>query len=84
MIPLACPTFVPLVESNEYEGEFARNMVMETLSPLKKEQFDTVILGCTHYPLLQKHIEEAVGEHVKVLSSAEETAQDVQEYLQLS
>ncbi|MFJ8063242.1 glutamate racemase [Psychrobacillus sp. NPDC096426] len=81
VIPLACPTFVPLVESNEYEGEFARNMVMETLLPLKKEQFDTVILGCTHYPLLQKHIEEAVGHNVKVLSSAEETAQDVVEYL---
>ncbi|TQR16161.1 glutamate racemase [Psychrobacillus soli] len=81
VIPLACPTFVPLVESNEYEGEFARNMVMETLLPLKNEQFDTVILGCTHYPLLQKYIEEAVGENVKVLSSAEETAQDVIEYL---
>ena len=81
VIPLACPTFVPLVESNEYEGEFARNMVMETLLPLKNEQFDTVILGCTHYPLLQKHIEEAVGQNVKVLSSAEETAQDVMEYL---
>lgn len=81
VIPLACPTFVPLVESNEYEGEFARNMVMETLLPLKNEQFDTVILGCTHYPLLQKHIEEAVGNNVKVLSSAEETAQDVMEYL---
>ncbi|MCZ8542034.1 glutamate racemase [Psychrobacillus psychrodurans] len=81
VIPLACPTFVPLVESNEYEGEFARNMVMEKLAPLKREQFDTVILGCTHYPLLQKHIEEAVGNHVKVLSSAEETAHDVKEYL---
>ena len=81
VIPLACPTFVPLVESNEYEGEFARNMVMETLMPLKKEQFDTVILGCTHYPLLQKHIEDAVGKDVKVLSSAEETAHDVKEYL---
>ncbi|SER88897.1 glutamate racemase [Psychrobacillus sp. OK032] len=81
VIPLACPTFVPLVESNEYEGEFAKSMVMETLLPLKNEQFDTVILGCTHYPLLQKHIEEAVGQNVKVLSSAEETAQDVMEYL---
>ena len=36
VIPLACPTFVPLVESNEYEGEFARNMVFETLSTIKK------------------------------------------------
>ena len=81
VIPLACPTFVPLVESNEYEGEFARNMVFETLLPLKSEQFDTVILGCTHYPLLQKHIEEAVGSSVNVLSSAEETAHDVMQYL---
>ncbi|WP_313891663.1 glutamate racemase [Psychrobacillus sp.] len=81
VIPLACPTFVPLVESNEYEGEFARNMVYDTLLPLKGEQFDTVILGCTHYPLLQKYIEEAVGNNVKVLSSGEETAQDVLEYL---
>ena len=54
---------------------------LKRLAPLKKEQFDTVILGCTHYPLLQKHIEEAVGQNVKVLSSAEETAQDVMEYL---
>ncbi|WP_342598541.1 glutamate racemase [Psychrobacillus sp. FSL H8-0483] len=81
VIPLACPTFVPLVESNEYEGEFARNMVFETLLPLRAEQFDTVILGCTHYPLLQKHIEEVVGNNVSVLSSAEETAHDVMEYL---
>ncbi|ALC84809.1 glutamate racemase [Bacillus sp. FJAT-22090] len=81
VIPLACPTFVPLVESNEYEGEFARNMVFNTLLPLQNEQFDTVILGCTHYPLLQKYIEEAVGPQVKVLSSAEETAQEVLEYL---
>ncbi|PZX07026.1 glutamate racemase [Psychrobacillus insolitus] len=81
VIPLACPTFVPLVESNEYEGEFARKMVYDTLLPLKDEQFDTVILGCTHYPLLQKHIEEAVGDKVKVLSSAQETAHEVLDYL---
>jgi glutamate racemase len=81
VIPLACPTFVPIVESNEYEGEFARDMVFNTLLPLKNEQFDTVILGCTHYPLLQKYIEESVGPHVIVLSSAEETAQEVLEYL---
>ena len=81
VIGLACPTFVPIVESNEYEGEFARKMVFEALAPLKTEQFDTVILGCTHYPLLQKHIEEAVGDTIHVLSSAEETAHDVKEYL---
>lgn len=81
IIPLACPAFVPLVESDEYEGAFAKKLVEKTLEPLKKETFDTLILGCTHYPLLQKHIEEVVGEHVTVLSSAEETANDVLQLL---
>ncbi|MGB3261445.1 glutamate racemase [Paenisporosarcina sp.] len=76
-VPLACPAFVPLVESGEYEGDFAKALVEKTLEPLQKESFDTLILGCTHYPLLQDHIERAVGPHVKVLSSAEETADEV-------
>ena len=80
-VSLACPPFVPLVESGEYEGEFAKDLVAKTLEPLKKEAFDTLILGCTHYPLLQKHIAEAVGPDVTVLSSAEETADDVYETL---
>lgn len=78
---LACPKFVPLVESDEYEGEFARNMVRETLAPLKAEAFDTIILGCTHYPLLQRFIEKEVGPSVTVLSSAAETAKDVENHL---
>ncbi|MFC4355981.1 glutamate racemase [Chryseomicrobium palamuruense] len=78
---LACPTFVPLVESNEYDGDFAYKMVQEALAPLKIKSFDTVILGCTHYPLLQPHIEKVVGPGVTVLSSAEETANDVKDYL---
>lgn len=81
IIPLACPTFVPLVESGEYEGEFASKLIEEGLKPLKNEQFDTVILGCTHYPILQKHIEATVGEEVNVLSSAGETAKDVEAHL---
>jgi len=81
IVPFACPAFVPLVESDQYEGEFAKDLVAKTLEPLKKETFDTLILGCTHYPLLQKHIEEVVGEHVTVLSSAEETAEDVMQLL---
>lgn len=81
IIPLACPTFVPLVESGEYEGEFASKLIKDGLKPLKKEQFDTVILGCTHYPILQSHIEAVVGKDVSVLSSAEETAKDVEAHL---
>ncbi|MGK7377933.1 glutamate racemase [Planococcus sp. 1R117A] len=81
VVQLACPRFVPLVESDEYEGEFARRMVQETLSQLEGETFDTAILGCTHYPLLQGFIEEVLGDGVQVLSSAKETAKDVERHL---
>lgn len=79
--PLACPTFVPLVESGEYEGVFSYELVKEGLKELDGKRFDTVILGCTHYPILQKQIEAAVGHEVNVLSSAEETAKDVEAIL---
>ncbi len=79
--PLACPTFVPLVESGEYEGQFSFDLVKEGLEPLSGIRYDTVILGCTHYPILQKQIEAAVGSGVTVLSSAEETAKDVESIL---
>lgn len=79
---LACPRLVPLVESGEYEGEFAQNLVAETLAPLKSSKFDTMILGCTHYPIIQSLIEKVVGDQVHVVSSAEETAKHVKEILQ--
>lgn len=81
VVQLACPKFVPLVESDEYEGDFARRMVWETLSQLDNKSFDTAILGCTHYPLLQGFIEEKFGPAVTVLSSASETAKDVENHL---
>ncbi len=81
IVPLACPAFVPLVESGEYEGDFAKGLVERTLEPLKNQSFDTLILGCTHYPLLQDYIEKAVGSNITVLSSAEETADDVDDIL---
>lgn len=81
IVQLACPKFVPLVESDEYEGDFARKMVQETLSHLENKSFDTAILGCTHYPLLQGFIEEKLGPSVTVLSSASETAKDVENHL---
>lgn len=81
IVPFACPAFVPLVESAQYDSAFAKELIAKTLEPLKNEAFDTLILGCTHYPLLQKHIEDAVGQHVTVLSSAEETAEDVMRLL---
>lgn len=74
---LACPKFVPLVESGEYEGSVAKKIVAETLRPLKNKGLDTLILGCTHYPLLEPLIKNIMGKSVKVISSGEETAREV-------
>lgn len=73
---LACPNFVPLVESGEFEGALAEKIVRQTLQPLKNKDMDTLILGCTHYPLLEPLIKQVMGEHVKVISSGDETARE--------
>jgi len=79
---LACPTFVPLVEEGLYKSEEAKKEVEKTLSVLDASTFDTAILGCTHYPLLEQYISEALPAHVRVISSAEETARDVKRVLE--
>lgn len=76
-VSLACPKFVPLVESGEYRGPLAKKIVAETLKPLKNKGLDTLILGCTHYPLLQPLIQNVMGNYVNVISSGEETASEV-------
>jgi glutamate racemase len=73
---LACPKFVPLVESGEFEGEIVGRVVAETLHPLKKTKIDTLILGCTHYPLLGPVISRYMGKGVQVISSGDETARE--------
>lgn len=74
---LACPKFVPLVESGESDGPVAKKVVAETLAPLKNKGLDTLILGCTHYPHLEGVIKNTMGSHVSVISSGEETAREV-------
>jgi glutamate racemase len=77
----ACPLFVPLVE----EGWTANTVVAMTveayLGSLKQSGIDTLILGCTHYPLLKKAIGKFMGDGVTLVDSAEETAKDVGELL---
>ncbi|TDL34381.1 glutamate racemase [Jeotgalibacillus sp. S-D1] len=75
--PLACPKFVPLVESGEHAGSMAKKIVAETLYTLKSTKIDTLILGCTHYPLLQPIIEQYLGSSITVISSGDETAREV-------
>ena len=77
----ACPLLVPLVEEGWVENDVARSTVATYLSSLKQSGIDTLILGCTHYPLLKKTIAVYLGDHVELIDSAEETAKVVVETL---
>ncbi|HEX5582013.1 MAG TPA: glutamate racemase [Gemmatimonadaceae bacterium] len=72
-----CPLFVPLVEEGWTEHEAARLVAFEYLAPLARAAVDTLVLGCTHYPLLKRLIGETVGRDVRLIDSAEETAAEV-------
>jgi glutamate racemase len=69
---LACPLFVPLVEEGWTEGEIARLVAEKYLAPLKEKNVDTIVLGCTHYPLLKQVIGE-VMRNADIIDSAVET-----------
>jgi glutamate racemase len=73
----ASPTFVVLVERGDTTSREVREAAARYLAPLKKEGVDTVILGCTHYPLLSGMLQLELGADVVLVSSAEETAKDV-------
>jgi glutamate racemase len=73
----ACPDFVELAESGDTNGRKAIEVAEGYLTELKDAGVDTLILGCTHYPLLQGIIQYVMGPNVLLVSSAEETAKDV-------
>jgi glutamate racemase len=73
----ACPRFVEFVEAGVTSGSELFAVAEEYLAPLKAAQIDTLVLGCTHYPLLAGAIQYVMGEDVTLVSSAEETAYDV-------
>jgi glutamate racemase len=77
----ACPLFVEFVERGDTTSPVVMSAAHEYLAPLVEAGVDTLILGCTHYPLLRGAIHHVMGNDVLLLSSAEETAQDVYETL---
>ncbi|MGX6961461.1 glutamate racemase [Vagococcus xieshaowenii] len=77
VVELACPRFVPLVESKSYQTPLAKKVVAETLQPLMNQKIDTLILGCTHYPLLRPIIQNVIGHDVTLVDSGAETISDV-------
>ena len=77
LFPKACPRFVEFVEDGVTSGDELFAVAEEYLSPLRAAQIDTLVLGCTHYPLMSAAIQYVMGEDVTLVSSAEETAFDV-------
>ena len=73
----ACPEFVPFVEQGKTSGREVLEVVRGYVAPLREAGVDTLVLGCTHYPLLSGVIQLAVGDEVALVSSAEETSKDV-------
>ena len=77
----ACPLLVPLVEEGWTDKPETKMVLKKYLRPLKEKQIDTLILGCTHYPLLIKDLARIMGKNVKVINPAEATAKKLAEYL---
>jgi glutamate racemase len=73
----ACPLFVPLVEEGWTDNGVVEMAIKAYLGSLKQSGIDTLVLGCTHYPLLKKAIRKFMGKGVRLVDSAEETASEV-------
>ncbi len=74
----ACPSFVPFIESEGYLNKNEADIIIsETLKDTINLGMDTVVLGCTHYPILKKDIEQYYGNEIKVISSGREAAREV-------
>ena len=77
----ACPLFVPLAEEGWIDHQATRIIAEEYLNELKQKDIDTLILGCTHYPILKDIIQDVVGKNVTLIDSGSAAAVEVEAYL---
>jgi len=79
----ACPLWAPLIENNEYNSEgadyFIRKNINELLS--QSNDIDTILLACTHYPLLLEKIRKLVPDHIKIIPQGKIVAESLEDYL---
>jgi glutamate racemase len=84
VIERACPLFVSLAEEGWAETDVARSVAAEYLQEMKENGVGTLVLGCTHYPILRRVIQETMGDGVRLIDSGEATAQDVETLLAMN
>lgn len=79
----ACPMWVPLVENNEHKGDGADYFIQKHIRNIlsKNTDIDTLLLACTHYPLLKEKIEKHLPSHVKLITQGEIVAESLKDYL---
>jgi len=77
----ACPLFVPLVEEGWINSNVTKEVIKEYLSDLKNKGIDTLILACTHYPILEKTIKEVLGNKINIVNPAESLAKELKYFL---
>ena len=77
----ACPLFVPLAEEGWWDDPVTREVAERYLSELREQDVDTLIMGCTHYPLIRKIIGEVMGDQVTLINPAYETVQEAKRML---
>lgn len=82
VVATPCPLFVPLVEEGWLVDPITQETAIRYLEPHMQAGVDTLVLGCTHYPMLKKVISMVMGKDVVLIDSAEETAREVKAYLE--
>jgi glutamate racemase len=81
VIAQECPLLVPLVEEGWLDKRETKMILRRYLHPLRTQQVDALVLGCTHYPLLKRLIQPRIGKRVRIIDSSEEVSSSLKEYL---
>lgn len=77
----SCPLLVPIIETGEHQSKIIDIVLRKYLAPLLKKKIDTLILGCTHYGIIEKKIYAIIGKDIHVISEASVVAKKLQDYL---
>ena len=77
VLSIPCPLFVPIVEEGLEDDRVAELMARKYLEAIKGSDIDTLVMGCTHYPILERTIRQVVGKGVAIVNTGRETAKDV-------
>ena len=83
VVQQACPMLVPLIENNEFENDASDYFILKYLNELlqKDDKIDTILLACTHYPLIKKRIEKVLSKNIKIIAQGEIVAASLEDYL---